>query len=101
MRILLEISKESLNPDGLLFYLGDMNFLVFGAWFFLFSIVLAIVASLVTQKPTNEKVLNLTFSTITPEEKANNRNSYNRIDILISILVVIVVIWVMLFFNGK
>tara|TARA_X000000950_G_scaffold225780_1_gene272293 strand:- start:542 stop:2161 length:1620 start_codon:yes stop_codon:yes gene_type:complete len=101
LRILLEISKESLNPDGLLFYLGDMNFLVFGAWFFLFSIVLAIVASLVTQKPTNEKVLNLTFSTITPEEKANNRNSYNRIDILISILVVIVVIWVMLFFNGK
>ena len=101
LRIVLEISKESLNPDGFLFYLGDMNFLVFGAWFFLFSVLLAIVVSLVTQKPTKEKVLNLTFSTITAEEKVKNRNSYNRIDVIISILVVIVVIWVMLFFNGK
>jgi len=101
LRIVLEISKESLNPNGFLFYLGDMNFLVFGAWFFLFSVLLAIVTSLVTQKPTKEKVLNLTFSTITAEEKEKNRNSYNRIDVIISILVVIVVICVMLFFNGK
>jgi len=101
LRIVLEISKESLNPDGLLFYIGDMNFLVFGAWFFLFSVILAIVVSFLTQKPSKEKVLNLTFATITAEEKAKNRNSYNRIDVIISILVVIVVICVMLFFNGK
>src|SRR5690606_37089019 len=35
-RIILELIKDDLDPNGILFALGDMNFLTFGAWFFLF-----------------------------------------------------------------
>ncbi|MBZ9629520.1 hypothetical protein LB465_01915 [Salegentibacter sp. LM13S] len=35
------------------------------------------------------------------EEKQNNKNSYNWVDIVVSILVVVLVIGVMIFFNGK
>ncbi len=101
IRIILELVKDSLDPDGMLFVLGDMNFLTFGAWFFLFCIILTIVVSLLTIAPSREKVINLTFGTISDEEKIKNKNSYNWVDILVSILIIAIVIGVMIFFNGK
>ena len=100
-RIVLELVKGSLDTDGFLFYLGDMNFLSFGAWFFLFCIGLTIVVSLLSKAPSKEKVLNLTFGTITDEEKAANKSSYSWVDVTISIVVVAIVVGVMVFFNGK
>lgn len=100
-RIVLELVKGSLDSNGILYQLGNMNFLSFGAWFFLFCIVLTIVVSLLTKAPSKEKVVNLTFGTITTEEKLKNKSSYNWKDIAISILVVLIVLGVMYFFNGK
>ena len=101
IRIVLELVKGSLNPKGMLFVLGDMNFLAFGAWFFLFSVILIVIVSLLTPKPAGDKIRNLTYSTITPEEKLRNKSSYNWIDITISVLVVLIVIGVMILFNGE
>lgn len=101
IRIVLELIKDSLDPNSLMFKLGDMNFLSFGAWFFLFCIILTIVVSLLTKAPTEEKVENLTFGTISEEEKIKNKNSYNWVDITVSILVVAIVVAVMILFNGK
>ena len=101
IRIVLELVKDSLDPDGILYALGDMNFLTFGAWFFLFCILLAIVVSLLTKSPTAEKVDNLTFGTISEEEKNKNKSSYNWVDITVSVLIIIIVIGVMLLFNGN
>ncbi|MFT6995162.1 MAG: SSS family solute:Na+ symporter [Sediminicola sp.] len=100
-RIVLELIKKDLNPDGFLFKMGDMNFLSFGAWFFLFCLIFLTVVSLLTKAPDNEKIVNLTFGTISEEEKQNNKNSYNWLDIAISILIIIIVAGVMLFFNGS
>lgn len=100
-RIVLELVKDSLDTSSLLFKLGDMNFLTFGAWFFLFCIILTVVVSLITKAPDQEKVVNLTFGTITEEEKLKNKSSYNWVDITISVLVVAIVVGVMIFFNGK
>src|SRR5690554_14388 len=101
LRIVLELIKDDLDPNGVLFALGDMNFLTFGAWFFLFCIILAIVVSLITNTPSEEKVKNLTFGTITEEEKQKNKSSYNWVDVVVSILIIAIVIGVMIFFNGK
>ena len=101
LRIVLELIKPSLNPDSFLFYLGDMNFLTFGAWFFLFCVLLAIGVSFATPPPPAIKTDNLTITTISAEEKAKNKTSYNWIDISVSILVVVIVIGVMLSFNGN
>jgi SSS family solute:Na+ symporter len=100
-RIVLELIKDDLDPDGFLFKMGDMNFLSFGAWFFLFCLIFLTVVSLLTKAPDKEKIVNLTFGTVTDEEKQNNKNSYNWVDITISIVIIIIVAWVMLFFNGK
>ncbi|PIB30567.1 sodium:solute symporter [Maribacter sp. 4G9] len=101
IRIVLELIKEDLNPDGFLYKMGSMNFLTFGAWFFLACVLFAVVVSLFAPAPSAEQVANLTFGTISEEEKRKNKNSYNWKDIVISILVLAVVIGVMVFFNGK
>lgn len=101
LRIVLELVKGSLDPNGFLFKMGDMNFLTFGAWFFLFCILFAVVVSLLTPAPSLDKVVNLTFGTITEEEKVKNKASYNWVDVTISIVVVGIVIGVMVFFNGN
>lgn len=101
LRIILELVKDSLDPNGFLYALGDMNFLSFGAWFFLFCVLLTVVVSLLSKSPTEEKVENLTFGTITEQEKERNKSSYNWVDIAVSVLIIIIVIGVMILFNGK
>ena len=101
LRIILELVKDSLDPNGFLYALGDMNFLSFGAWFFLFCVLLTVVVSLLSKSPSEEKVENLTFGTITEQEKERNKSSYNWVDIAVSILIIIIVIGVMILFNGK
>ena len=100
-RIALELIKGDLDPDGFLYHLGAMNFLSFGAWFFLFCLIFLVVVSLLTKAPDKEQIVNLTFGTITDEEKRNNKASYSWVDIAISILIIIIVIAVMIFFNGS
>ncbi|MBK8393167.1 MAG: sodium/solute symporter [Saprospiraceae bacterium] len=101
MRIVLELMRPTLDPDGMLYALGSMNFLTFGAWFFLFCIILAVVVSLATPAPSEAQIANLTYSTLSAEEKAKNKTSYNWIDIAISALVVAIVIGVMITFSGS
>jgi len=51
--------------------------------------------------PPAEKVLNLTFGNLTAEERKISRSTFDWKDIVVSVFVVVVVIFVMLLFNGK
>lgn len=101
LRIILELVKDMLDPGSFWFLLGDMNFLSFASWFFLFCIILILVVSYATAAPAPEKVMNLTYGTISEEERKKNKNSYNWKDIAISIIILAIVAYVMLWFNGK
>src|SRR5690606_2549465 len=100
-RIVLELIKEDLDPNGVLYLVGSVNFLTFGAWFFLFCVILVTVVSWLSAVPAQEQIKNLTFQTISAEAKVNNRASYNWKDITISVLIVAIVAWVMIIFNGR
>ncbi len=100
-RIVLELIKEDLDPNGVLYLIGSVNFLTFGAWFFLFCVILVTVVSWMSAVPAKEQIKNLTFQTIEAEAKVNNRASYNWKDITISVIVVVIVAWVMIIFNGR
>ncbi len=99
-RLVLELSRARLDPDGILHAIGTMNFLTFAAWFFLFSIVLCIVVSLLTPAPAPEQIKGLTFGTLSPEQRAANRASYNKWDVFFSLLIIAIVVYIMLIFRG-
>jgi SSS family solute:Na+ symporter len=100
IRLSAEIGKNSLEPGSWLHTFGTVNFLTFAAWFFLFCVIVCVVVSLLTKPPRPEQVRGLTYSTLSPEQKAANRASYNWLDIVFSLLVIAVVAFVMLSFTG-
>ena len=100
-RIVMELIKDSLDPNSFLFHFGNMNFLSFASWFFLFCVILIVVVSLLSKAPAHEKIDNMTYQTISEEEKRNNKVSYNWVDIAVSIVILIIVAGVMIFFNGE
>ena len=101
LRIVLELSKESLTPGTFIYTFGNINFLTFGVYFFLLCCCVAVLVSLLTEKPSEERLAGLTFGTITPEQKAANKNSYDWKDIAASILIVALVIFIMISFTGE
>lgn len=99
VRLILEVFKGSLNPDSFLYTIADMNFLKFSSFFFLYCVATAVLVSLLTPKPAREKLSGLTFGTLTEEQRANNRSSYNWIDIAASLFIVSIVIFIMIYFS--
>jgi solute:Na+ symporter, SSS family len=87
IRIGLELAIGSLDPDGFLYMIASLNFLTFAAWFFLFSVILCLVVSFATPAPAYDRIKGLTYGSLTEEQKAANRNSYNAWDIGFSLLV--------------
>jgi solute:Na+ symporter, SSS family len=100
LRIGLELASDKLDPDGLIYLVATVNFLTFAAWFFLFSIIVCVVVSLLTPAPAPEQIKGLTYSTVTQEQKDANRNSYNVWDIVLSLVVIGIVVFVMVSFTG-
>ena len=100
-RIILELMRDSLTEGSIIHTLATMNFLTFGAYFFLLCIVIAIGVSLATPAMPREKLVGLTFGTLSDEQKASRKNSYNWVDIITSLVVLAIVIYVMTTFNGK
>ena len=100
-RLILELSKNSLPEGSILYSLGAMNFLTFGAYFFLVCVVIAIISSLTAPPASSEKLQGLTFATLTIEQKKANKNSYTWVDVVTSLIVLAIVIYVMVSFDGS
>ncbi len=96
-RIFLEINKESLS--GILYTFANMNFLYFCIIFFIFSIVLLIVVSLLTEKPSDAQLNGLTYSTTMPADKAASRATWSTSDLILSLFVVVFIVAVFIYFS--
>jgi SSS family solute:Na+ symporter len=74
--------------DNLFKYLFfDLNWLFFCGWMFLFCIIVVIVVSLFTKAPSNEQIQGLVFGTSTPEQRLATRQSWNKWDVIHSIII--------------
>lgn len=100
LRLVLELNKTNLEPGSILHQFGTMNFLTFACWFFLFCVALCVVVSLLTPAPSAEKIKGLTYGTLTEEQKAANRTSYNAWDIALTMVVIGIIAWLMFSFTG-
>lgn len=100
-RIIFELLKDSLTPGSFFHTFGDVNFLTFAAYMFLASVLIAIVVSMMDKAPDEKKLAGLTFATLSDEQKASTRASYNVWDIIASLVVLGIVVFIMVSFNGK
>ncbi len=97
VRIILELFRHSLS--GFLYSFATLNFLYFCILLFLFSIGLMIVISLLTEKPSEKQLHGLTYATTVAEDKAKSRASWNKLDVIISLIIVVIIVVTFLYFS--
>lgn len=100
VRIGLELGKDNLAEGSFLHTIGSTNFLIFATWFFVFSVGITVVVSLLTPPQSDDQLDGLTFQTVSEEQKAVTRASFNVWDVAASLFVVAVVAYVMISFTG-
>lgn len=87
------------NVSGIVFAFAKINFAHMAIFMFIFSVILCVTISLATMEPNYERIKGLSFGTLTPEHKYENRKSYSTIDIVLSVVLIIIVISILAYFR--
>jgi SSS family solute:Na+ symporter len=88
------------NVDGLMFGFATINFSHMAIFMFIFSVILCVSVSLATAEPDYKRISGLSFGTLTAEDKSISKGSYGTVDIVLSVILVILVIFVLSYFTG-
>jgi len=96
-RLFTEIIKDDLS--GVLYAYADLNFLHFCIFLFLFCIAGMIAVSLLTPAPLYEKIEGLTYATTVAADKARSRASWNKRDVILSVIIIVILALVLLYFS--
>ena len=94
-----EISSNQV-VSNLMYDFATINFAHMAIFMFVFSVILCISVSLVTSPPDYKLIIGLSFGTLTDQQKQDQRNSYDKVDVYLSILLVILVIGILCYFTG-
>ena len=90
-RLALMVFKTHLNPGGLLYKIVAINWLHFSIFLFFLSIVIIAVVSLFTHKPEEKQVNGLTYGSASHAQTVETRRSWNKWDIIHSVIILGVV----------
>ncbi|QLE00418.1 sodium/solute symporter [Galbibacter sp. BG1] len=86
--------------SGLAYQFAAINFANMAIFMCLFSVIICVAVSLATQAPNYAKIQGLAFGTLSEEEKQLSKDSFNWIDVVLSVLLVAVVIAILTYFTG-
>jgi len=89
-----------IDPGGALYAFATINFAHMAIFMFLFSIAMCIGVSLATAPPDYKRIAGLSFGTLSAEDKAATKGSYDRIDVVLSVLLVVIVIGILCYFTN-
>ncbi len=93
------VQSGTLGGDGWLHAIGAFNGYYFSGVLFLISIFIIVVVSLLTPRQPAEQLVGLTFGSVTPAQKAENRASWGRAEVIGSGIVLGLVLLVYLYFT--
>ena len=94
-----EISSNTI-VDSFMFVFATINFSHMAILMFIFSILLCVGVTLSTTEPEYSKIVGLSFGTLTKEQRIENKNSYETIDVILSVTLVIIVVAILSYFTG-
>ena len=99
LKLTLQLFRDKLPDGGLLYSFATINFLYFCIYLFLFSIGVMVTVSLLTPKPSEEQIRGLTFATTVAADKAASRASWNKWDVILSLIVVVIILSIFTYFS--
>lgn len=94
------MAGANMFTDGTMLYnIGNYNFLYASGWLLVISVLVIVAVSLLTKPPSLEQIKNLTYSTATEAQKKENRESWNKWDVIATVVVLSLVLGMYLYFS--
>lgn len=91
-------SGDITGPEWLV-AVGEYNFLFASGWLLGISIAIVVFVSLFTPPPGPERIEGLTYATVSAQHKAENRASWNKWDVIGTVIVLGLVLAMYLYFS--
>lgn len=92
---------ENGYPEGSLFWIvNNTYFQYYSLFIFLVSVIVMIIVSYMTEAPSEERLRDLTFATMSEDHKKESRTSWNRSDVVSSGIVLLLILLAYLYFTG-
>ena len=88
------------GASGPLAQFAVINFAHMAIYMFIACVIVCSVVSLATEKPSLEQIKGLTWGTLSPEQKAEAKNSFSKWDVAVSVLLAAIVISALIYFRG-
>ena len=86
--------------DNFMFAFATVNFSHMAILMFIFSALLCITVSILTSVPDYTKISGLSYGTLTANHRKENNESYDTVDIILSIILIIIVVSILSYFTG-
>jgi SSS family solute:Na+ symporter len=96
----VKLMGTSYAEGSFLWVVNNIFFQYYSLLITLVCIVVFIAVSFATRRPDYAQIKGLTFSTMTAEEKRATRNTWNSKDVVLSILMVLAIIAIYIYFRG-
>src|SRR3989449_3719414 len=87
-------------PGSFLWIVNNLYFQYYSVFIFVVSVVVMFVVSYATAPPAPEQLAGLTYSTVTVEDRAQSRGSWDRWDVLASGVVLLLILAAYIYFRG-
>lgn len=87
-------------PGSFLWIVNNIYFQYYSLFVFLVSVAVMFVVSYATEPPPEARLVNLTYETVTAEQRAETRRSWNRWDVINSGIVLGLILAMYLAFRG-
>ncbi len=101
LRLVAELNKAALaDVGGVLYAFASVNFLYFAIYLFLGCSLAMIVVSYLTAPPALSQIKGLTYATTMADQKATSRASWNWVDVVLSVIVVLIIAGILMYFTG-
>lgn len=100
-RLALMVFQNCLLEGSWQHWILSVNWLHYCIFLFFLTIVITVVISLFTTKPTKEQTCGLTYGGATPEQVKETRDSWDKWDVIHSLIIVGIVIAFYIYFGRK
>jgi SSS family solute:Na+ symporter len=94
------MSGFSYTQGSFFWIMNNIFFQYYSLLIFLVCVTVMIVVSYMTEAPSYEKIRGLTYGTATAEDRQQSRASWNSRDVIFSVIVLVIILVVYLYFTG-
>jgi len=96
----LEGFENGYTIGSFFWVVNNIYFQYYSLFIFLVSVAVMIIVSYMTEKPSDEQLRDLTFSTMTEEHKTESKGSWTKWDVMSSFVVLLLILGAYLYFTG-